>query len=75
MAHRKKNRHVGIVGIGETKFSSHREDVNQPEMIHEELEAPLNMTRVYLRRRSDSVNCDHGNPGLLVYIHISHRCK
>ena len=31
----KKNRNVGIVGVGQTRYSSHREDVNQPEMIRE----------------------------------------
>ena len=35
MTHKKKNRNVGIIGIGQTKHSSHREDVNQPELIHE----------------------------------------
>ena len=33
MAH-KKNRQVGIIGIGQTKHSSHSVDVNQPEFIH-----------------------------------------
>ena len=41
MAHRKKNRNVGIVGIGQTHYSSHREDVNQPEMIHEAVRIAL----------------------------------
>jgi len=40
MRHR-KNRNVAIVGIGETKFSSHREDVNQPEMINEAVRLAL----------------------------------
>ena len=41
MAYRKKFRNVGIVGIGETKYSSHREDVNQPEMINEAVKNAL----------------------------------
>jgi acetyl-CoA C-acetyltransferase len=41
MVHRKKNRNVGIVGIGQTRYSSHREDVNQPEMIHEAVRLAL----------------------------------
>jgi acetyl-CoA C-acetyltransferase len=41
MAYKKKNRNVGIVGIGETKYSSHREDVNQPEMINEAVKNAL----------------------------------
>jgi acetyl-CoA C-acetyltransferase len=40
MAH-KKNRNVGIIGIGQTKHSSHREDVNQPELIHEAVSLAL----------------------------------
>jgi acetyl-CoA C-acetyltransferase len=31
MGGRKKNRNVAIVGVGQTRYSSHREDVNQPE--------------------------------------------
>ena len=30
-----KNRNVGIIGVGQSVYSSHREEVNQPEMIHE----------------------------------------
>jgi len=30
-----KNRNVAVIGCGMSRFSSHREDVNQPEMIHE----------------------------------------
>ena len=31
----KKNRNVGIIGVGQSVYSSHREEVNQPEMINE----------------------------------------
>ena len=31
----KKNRNVGITGIGMTEISSHKENQNQPEMINE----------------------------------------
>jgi len=31
----KKNRNVGVIGVGQSVYSSHREEVNQPEMIHE----------------------------------------
>ena len=37
----RKNRHVGIVGVGQTRHSSHREDVNQPELIHEAVRLAL----------------------------------
>ena len=30
-----KRRNVAIIGSGMSRFSSHREEVNQPEMIHE----------------------------------------
>jgi len=58
MAHRKKNRNVGIVGIGQTKYSSHREDVNQPEMIHEAVTAALKDAGLTM----DDIDCIvHGN--------------
>ena len=31
----KKRREAGIIGCGMSHFSSHREEVNQPEMVHE----------------------------------------
>jgi acetyl-CoA C-acetyltransferase len=58
MAHRKKNRNVGIIGIGQTKYSSHREDVNQPEMIHEAVRAALDDAGLSL----EDIDCVvHGN--------------
>ncbi len=41
MKKRTRNRNVGIVGIGQTKHSSHREDVNQAEMITEAIQEAL----------------------------------
>jgi acetyl-CoA C-acetyltransferase len=58
MAHRKKNRNVGIVGVGQTKYSSHREDVNQPEMIHEAVSNALADAGIAV----DDIDCIvHGN--------------
>jgi acetyl-CoA C-acetyltransferase len=37
----RKNRPVAIVGVGQTRHSSHREDVNQPELLHEAVRAAL----------------------------------
>lgn len=66
MAHRKKNRNVGIIGIGQTKYSSHREDVNQPEMIHEAVEAALKDAGITMK----DVDCVvHGNMELFEMIH------
>ncbi len=66
MAKRKKNRHVGIVGIGETKFSSHREDVNQPEMIWEAVHAALEDAGIAM----DDVDAIvHGNMELFEMVH------
>jgi len=58
MGRRKKNRNVGIVGIGQTHYSSHREDVNQPEMIQEAVKLALADARISLA----DVDCViHGN--------------
>lgn len=66
MGHRKKNRNVGIVGIGETKFSSHREDVNQPEMIHEAVRQALDDAGLTI----EDVDCVvHGNMELFEMVH------
>ncbi|MFP4533699.1 MAG: thiolase C-terminal domain-containing protein [Desulfobacterales bacterium] len=66
MGYRKKNRHVGIVGVGETKFSSHREDVNQPEMIHEAVRQALDDAGITM----DDVDCVvHGNMELFEMVH------
>jgi len=66
MSHRKKNRHVGVVGIGETKFSSHREDVNQPEMIFEAVKEALDDCGLGM----DDIECVvHGNMELFEMVH------
>ncbi|TAL39662.1 MAG: thiolase family protein [Spirochaetes bacterium] len=66
MAHRKKNRNVGIIGIGQTKYSSHREDVNQPEMIHEAVIAALKDAGLTMK----DVDCIvHGNMELFEMVH------
>ncbi|HOD14736.1 MAG TPA: thiolase family protein [Spirochaetota bacterium] len=66
MAHRKKNRHVAIIGIGQTKFSSHREDVNQPEMIHEAVSLALKDAGLTMK----DIECViHGNMELFEMIH------
>jgi acetyl-CoA C-acetyltransferase len=66
MAHRKKNRNVGIIGIGQTKYSSHREDVNQPEMLHEAVSAALKDAKLTM----DDIDCVvHGNMELFEMVH------
>ncbi len=66
MAHRKKNRNVGIIGIGQTKHSSHREDVNQPEMIHEAVSLALKDAGLTM----NDIDCVvHGNMELFEMIH------
>jgi acetyl-CoA C-acetyltransferase len=66
MAHRKKNRNVGIIGIGQTKHSSHREDVNQPEMIHEAVSLALKDAGMTMK----DIDCIvHGNMELFEMIH------
>jgi len=62
----KKNRNVGIIGIGQTRHSSHREDVNQPEMIHEAITLALEDAKMTM----DNVDCIvHGNMELFEMIH------
>lgn len=54
----KKNRNVAIIGCGMSKFSSHREEVNQPEMIFEAVEEALKDAGITI----DDVDCIlHGN--------------
>lgn len=66
MAHGKKNRNVGIVGIGQTQYSSHREDVNQPEMIQEAVRLALKDAGISIR----DVDCVvHGNMELFEMVH------
>ncbi|PKL38818.1 MAG: propanoyl-CoA acyltransferase [Spirochaetae bacterium HGW-Spirochaetae-1] len=66
MAHRKKHNNVGIIGIGQTKHSSHREDVNQPEMIHEAVRAALKDANLNI----GDIDCVvHGNMELFEMVH------
>jgi len=62
----KKNRNVGIIGVGQTVYSSHREDVNQPEMIHEAVSAALKQAGITI----EEVDCIvHGNMELFEMVH------
>ncbi len=62
----KKNRNVGIIGVGQSAFSSHREEVNQPEMIHEAVVEALQGAGITM----DEVDCIvHGNMELFEMIH------
>ena len=54
----KKNRNVGIVGVGQTVFSSHREEVNQPELVREGVALALEHAGLTM----DDIDCViHGN--------------
>jgi acetyl-CoA C-acetyltransferase len=62
----RKNRNVAIVGVGQTAHSSHREDVNQPEMIHEAVAEALNSAGISMAQ----VDCIvHGNMELFEMVH------
>jgi len=62
----KKNRNVGIVGVGQSVYSSHREEVNQPEMIHEAVVEALEHAGIKI----DDVDClVHGNMELFEMVH------
>ena len=61
-----RNRNVGIIGIGQTKHSSHREDVNQPEMIHEAVVKALDDAGMTM----EDIDCIvHGNMELFEMVH------
>lgn len=61
-----KNRNVAIVGVGQSVYSSHREDVNQPEMIHEAVQEVLEQTGVSMK----DIDCVvHGNMELFEMVH------
>jgi len=63
---KKKNRHVGIIGIGQSQYSSHREEVNQPEMIHEAVVKCLKDAKLTM----DDIDCVvHGNMELFEMVH------
>lgn len=62
----KKNRNVGVIGVGQTVYSSHREDVNQPELIHEAVVEALEHAGITM----DDVDCVvHGNMELFEMVH------
>jgi acetyl-CoA C-acetyltransferase len=62
----KKYRNVGIIGVGQTVYSSHREDVNQPEMIHEAVSEALEQAGLTI----DDIDCIvHGNMELFEMVH------
>ncbi len=61
-----KNRNVGIIGVGQSVYSSHREEVNQPEMIHEAVAEALESAGITL----NEVDCIvHGNMELFEMVH------
>ena len=65
MAH-KKNRHVGVVGIGQTEYSSHKEYQNQVEMVNEAVRAALADANMTL----NDIDCVmHGNMELFEMVH------
>ena len=62
----RKNRNVGIVGVGQTHHSSHREDVNQPEMVYEAVCEALDQTGLTMK----DIGCVlHGNMELFEMVH------
>lgn len=66
MGKHKKNRNVGVVGVGMSVFSSHREEVNQPEMIYEAVAEALKNAGITM----DDVDCVvHGNMELFEMVH------
>jgi acetyl-CoA C-acetyltransferase len=63
---KRKNRGVGIVGVGQTVYSSHREDVNQPELVNEAVRAALEDAGLGM----DDIDCVvHGNMELFEMVH------
>lgn len=63
---KKKNRNVGIIGIGQTEFSSHKEHQNQVEMVNEAVRYALEDANITL----DDIDCViHGNMELFEMVH------
>jgi acetyl-CoA C-acetyltransferase len=63
---KKKNRNVGIVGIGQTEYSSHKENQNQVEMVNEAVRLALEDANLTL----DDIDCVvHGNMELFEMVH------
>ncbi len=64
----KRNRNVGVIGVGQTKHSSHREDVNQPEMVFEAVKKALDDAGLQIK----DIDCIvHGNMELFEMINQS----
>lgn len=62
----KKTRNVGVIGVGQSVYSSHREEVNQPEMIHEAVVEALEHAGMTM----DDIDCVvHGNMELFEMVH------
>ncbi|MDQ5984555.1 MAG: acetyl-CoA C-acetyltransferase [Syntrophus sp. SKADARSKE-3] len=62
----KKNRNVAIIGVGQTTLSSHKEDQNQVEMVHEAVKNALADADL----RLDDIDCIvHGNMELFEMQH------
>lgn len=63
---KKKNRNVGIVGIGQTEYSSHKEYQNQVEMINEAVRRALDDAGLTM----NDIDCVvHGNMELFEMVH------
>ncbi|MEA3223973.1 MAG: hypothetical protein U9P49_12535 [Thermodesulfobacteriota bacterium] len=66
MAKHKKNRNVGIIGIGQTEYSSHKEHQNQAEMVNEAVRYALEDANLIM----DDIDCViHGNMELFEMIY------
>ncbi|HPQ45149.1 MAG TPA: hypothetical protein PKZ42_13085 [Syntrophales bacterium] len=62
----KRNRNVGIIGIGQTEYSSHKEHQNQVEMVNEGVRYALEDAGITL----DDIDCViHGNMELFEMVH------
>ncbi|MBN2538832.1 MAG: hypothetical protein JXB09_02145 [Deltaproteobacteria bacterium] len=62
----KRNRNVGIIGIGQTEYSSHKEHQNQVEMVNEGVRYALEDANITL----DDIDCVlHGNMELFEMVH------
>lgn len=62
----KKNRNVGIIGIGQTEYSSHKEHQNQAEMVNEAVRYALEDANITL----GDIDCVvHGNMELFEMVH------
>ena len=66
MAQHKRNRNVGIIGIGQTEYSSHKEHQNQAEMVNEAVRYALEDAKLTM----DDIDCVvHGNMELFEMVY------